>query len=94
MTGPHVSRPHVSQSRWTRHGRARRSVRPLALLLILSAYPARSHESGAWGGLFRSRDDGATWVSANHGPFLSGAIAVAIDPADTNHLLLGAGLCG
>ena len=65
-------------------------ILPLALLLILSASPAQSHDPSAWGGLFRSRDHGATWVSANRGQFLSGALALAISPTDINHLLLGA----
>ena len=65
-------------------------VLPLTLLLLLSASPARSHDPSAWGGLFRSRDEGATWVSANRGVFVSGAIALAISPTDANLLLLGA----
>ena len=69
---------------------ASRSVLSLVLLLTLSIAPAHSHDPSAWGGVFRSRDQGATWVSANRGQFLSGAIALAISPADTNHLLLGA----
>jgi photosystem II stability/assembly factor-like uncharacterized protein len=63
---------------------------PLVLLLILSASPAQGHDPSAWGGLFRSRDDGATWMSANRGHYLSGAIALAVSPTDPNHLLLGA----
>ena len=65
-------------------------VLPLALLLILSASPVQSHDPSAWGGLFRSRDHGATWVAANRGQFLSGALALAISPTDVNQLLLGA----
>jgi photosystem II stability/assembly factor-like uncharacterized protein len=61
----------------------------VALLLLLSAGSARSHDPGAFGGLFRSRDYGATWVSANQGTFLSGAVSLAISPIDHNHLLLG-----
>jgi photosystem II stability/assembly factor-like uncharacterized protein len=58
-------------------------------LLLLWVPPARSHDPSAWGGLFRSRDDGAVWVSANRGQFVSGAIALAISPTNANHLLLG-----
>jgi len=39
--------------------------------------------------LFRSRDGGATWTSANRGTLLSGALTLAINPTDVNHLLLG-----
>jgi photosystem II stability/assembly factor-like uncharacterized protein len=53
--------------------------------------PAQSHDPSAWGGLFRSRDQGATWASANRGQYLSSAIALAISPTDPNHLLLGTG---
>jgi photosystem II stability/assembly factor-like uncharacterized protein len=65
-------------------------ITPLALLLTLSATPVQGHDPSAWGGLFRSRDHGATWVSANPAGFVSGAIAFAISPTDVNHLLLGA----
>jgi photosystem II stability/assembly factor-like uncharacterized protein len=70
----------------------RRHRYPLAftLLLLLAASPAQGHDPSAWGGLFRSRDDGATWMSANRGQYLSGALALAISPTDPNHLLLGA----
>jgi photosystem II stability/assembly factor-like uncharacterized protein len=57
---------------------------------MLSLSPAQAHDPSAWGGLFRSRDNGATWMSANRGQYLSGALALAISPTDPNHLLLGA----
>jgi hypothetical protein len=70
-------------------GRLRRFLLSLTVPLILSVSPAQSHDPSAWGGLFRSRDDGATWMSANRGYYLSGAIAFAVSPTDPNHLLLG-----
>jgi photosystem II stability/assembly factor-like uncharacterized protein len=63
----------------------------LSLPLLLSAIPAQSHDPTAWGGLFRSRDQGATWVSANRGQSLNSAIALAVSPTDPDHLLLGTG---
>src|SRR5262249_25232216 len=62
----------------------------VVVLLIIWAGRAEGHDPSAWGGQLRSRDDGATWVSANRGHYLSGAIALAVSPTDPNHLLLGA----
>jgi photosystem II stability/assembly factor-like uncharacterized protein len=59
------------------------------LILLLFAGPVRGHDPSSFGGLFRSRDFGSTWVSANQGAFLSGAITLAISRTDRNHLLLG-----
>ena len=58
------------------------------LLLILAPPDASGHDPSAYGGLFRSRDDGATWLPANPGRIVSGAIALAVDPTDPSHLLL------
>jgi photosystem II stability/assembly factor-like uncharacterized protein len=61
----------------------------LTALLVLWASPARSHDPSAWGGLFRSRDHGATWVPANRGHFVGGALTLAISPTNVNDMLLG-----
>jgi photosystem II stability/assembly factor-like uncharacterized protein len=66
----------------------RRATLLLALSIALWPGTARGHDPSAWGGLFRTRDGGATWFSVNSGSFVSGAIALAISPADPNHLLL------
>lgn len=50
---------------------------------------AAAHDPSAYGGLFRSRDFGQTWLNADAGLFLGGAVSLAIDPTDPNHLLLG-----
>jgi len=56
--------------------------------LVLWSSPALAHDPSAWGGLFRSRDDGVTWFLAGPGRFASAAIALAISPTDVDHLLL------
>src|SRR3989454_6795260 len=61
---------------------------PLAFALVLWSSPASAHDPSAWGGVFRSRDDGATWFLASPGRFASAALALAISPTDVNHLLL------
>jgi photosystem II stability/assembly factor-like uncharacterized protein len=60
----------------------------LALSIALGPCTAHAHDASAWGGLFRTRDDGATWLPVNPGSFVSGALALAVSPADPNHLLL------
>jgi photosystem II stability/assembly factor-like uncharacterized protein len=82
--------PVFGSARWTLFGSAGHYVLSLTLLLVLWTSPARSHDPSAWGGLFRSRDHGATWVSANRGQVVAGAITLAISPTDVDHLLLGA----
>jgi len=61
-----------------------RAVLPLALLC---AGMVHAHDPSAWGGMFRSRDDGATWLPVDAGLFIGGAMAVAISPSDPNLLL-------
>jgi photosystem II stability/assembly factor-like uncharacterized protein len=60
----------------------------LILGAALGPTPALGHDPSAYGGLFRSRDAGATWLTANPGRVISGAIALAVDPNDPTHLLL------
>lgn len=61
-----------------------------ALMLIVALWrgDVPAHDASAWGGLFRTRDAGATWLPVNPGSFVSGALAVAVSPVDPNHLLL------
>ena len=68
------------------HGRCAALL--LALSLALWPGAALAHDPSAWGGLFRTRDGGVTWLAINSGSFVSGAIALAISPAEPNHLLL------
>ena len=65
-------------------------LRLLSLILLSSAAGlAQAHDPSAYGGLFRTRDFGASWLNADVGLFLGGAVALAIDPSDSTHLLLG-----
>ncbi|MFN0317995.1 MAG: WD40/YVTN/BNR-like repeat-containing protein [Burkholderiales bacterium] len=48
---------------------------------------AIAHDPSAWGGIFRSRDFGGSWLAADAGQFIGGALALSIDPKDANHLL-------
>jgi hypothetical protein len=58
-----------------------------AAALIGCAAAALAHDPSAWGGLFRSRDDGAAWLSADAGLFVGAALALAVSPTDADHLL-------
>ncbi|MBV8399321.1 MAG: hypothetical protein JOZ17_11360, partial [Acetobacteraceae bacterium] len=61
-----------------------------ALLVgLLRPSPVLGHDASAYGGLFRSRDEGATWLSADAGLFINSALTVAINPGDPAELLLG-----
>src|SRR5216117_3095094 len=63
-------------------------IAALAQVVLLWSSAVSAHDPSAWGGLFRSRDHGATWVPANQRLFVGGALALAISPTDVNHLLL------
>src|SRR5215207_2220703 len=49
----------------------------------------RAHDAGAWGGLFRSRDNGVTWFQASQGRLVTGVLSIAVSPIDSTRLLLG-----
>jgi peptidyl-prolyl cis-trans isomerase C len=60
----------------------------LALSVTLGAGASSAHDPSTSGGLFRSRNAGATWASANPERIIGAAISLAISPTDPNHLLL------
>ncbi len=64
------------------------SILMLALSLCATA-PADAHDPSAWGGLFRTRDFGASWFPVDAGLFIGGALGVAVHPQDPAHLLYG-----
>jgi hypothetical protein len=59
----------------------------IAAIMVACAGVAAAHDPSAWGGLFRSRDDGAAWLPADAGLFVGSALAIAVSPTDANHLL-------
>jgi photosystem II stability/assembly factor-like uncharacterized protein len=60
------------------------------VMLTPSVAPAaHAHDASTYGGLFRSRNLGGTWLNADVGLFLNAALTVAVDPRDPNHLLMG-----
>ncbi len=67
----------------------RPSIAPLLVLALIACEPVFAHDPSAYGGLFRSRNWGENWLNADVGLFLGAAVALAIDPADADHLLLG-----
>jgi photosystem II stability/assembly factor-like uncharacterized protein len=60
----------------------------LAAAIVAGSPAALAHDPSAWGGLFRSRDFGATWLPGTPGRIVSGALGLAVSPADVGHLLL------
>ena len=58
-----------------------------ALGVAMVAAPALAHDPSAWGGSFRSRDSGMTWTPIDAGLFIGGAVTLAVDPTNPNHIL-------
>ena len=67
-------------------------VRFAIATVLLQSSGVSAHDPSAYGGLFRSRDLGATWLHADVGLFLSAALTVAVDPRVPARLLLGTDL--
>lgn len=62
----------------------------ICVLLFLGAMQpqrALAHDPSAWGGTFRTRDLGQSWLPADAGLFIGGALDLAVSPTDPNHLL-------
>lgn len=64
----------------------------LLLIGTMTAGSVRAHDASSYGGVFRSRNLGGTWLRADVGLFLNAALVVAIDPQDGSHLLAGTDL--
>jgi photosystem II stability/assembly factor-like uncharacterized protein len=66
---------------------------PCILLLLAflapTTAPATAHDASTYGGVFRSRSMGNSWLNADTGLFLNAALVVAVDPVNSNHLLMG-----
>jgi photosystem II stability/assembly factor-like uncharacterized protein len=70
---------------------ARRFILAL-LLLALAVGSALAHDPSSYGGVFRSRNLGGTWLRADVGLFLNAPLIVAVDPRNPSHLLAGTDL--
>jgi photosystem II stability/assembly factor-like uncharacterized protein len=69
-----------------------RLILPLACFLLMLNGSVRAHDPSSYGGVFRSRDLGRSWLNADVGLFLNAALVVAVDPRDPSHLLVGTDL--
>lgn len=61
--------------------------RLVALLAFFLTIPAFGHDPSAWGGTYRTRDFGRSWLSADAGLFIGASVDLAVSPVDANHLL-------
>jgi photosystem II stability/assembly factor-like uncharacterized protein len=59
------------------------------VLALLRPALVSGHDASAYGGVFRSRNAGGTWLNADIGLFINSALTVAVDPRNPAHLLLG-----
>jgi photosystem II stability/assembly factor-like uncharacterized protein len=60
--------------------------------MFLATANAWAHDPSAYGGLFRSRNIGSSWLNADVGLYLNAALTVAVDPREPSHLLIGTDL--
>lgn len=67
----------------------RRILNASVFVLLMAVAAAEAHDPSAYGGLFRTRDFGGIWLNADVGLFLGGAVSLAVNPSNPNHLLLG-----
>ena len=65
---------------------------PLLFIVAMTAGSVRAHDASSYGGVFRSRNLGGTWLRADVGLFLNAALVVAVDPQNGSHLLAGTDL--
>lgn len=59
----------------------------MTAIVMLAAEAAHAHDPSAWGGIYRTRDFGRSWLSADAGLFIGAALDIAVSPTDSNHLL-------
>ena len=64
----------------------------LLLIVAMMAGDVRAHDASSYGGVFRSRNLGGTWLRADVGLFLNAALVIAVDPQNGSHLLAGTDL--
>lgn len=66
-----------------------RAVAHLLAILLLGTVStlASAHDPSAWGGVYRTRDDGGSWLAVDADLFIGASLAVAVSPTDPNHLL-------